>query len=161
MLSKQLMRNGCLKQKEKRHLNPRLCRVQLIDSQELIFLLGGRFRIVVAIMSAAAIPPFARTVDPPASRGVLVIKVTGLGASSNAQTNPASPEPTMITSSSLANPGITVFSIHRSTTFARPQCGQVLRQPDRFRHVVQVFPVPGRYSPALCASCADTGCKAG
>lgn len=45
-------------------------------------------------------PPLAQKLEPPAKPGVFVINVTERGASDNAQTRPAMPEPTTMMSSS-------------------------------------------------------------
>jgi len=66
------------------------------------------------------------------------------------------PERKMITSSPLADQTPLLFSIRQATAFARPHSGHVLRQTDRFRRSAEAFSAPGRYSPTLCASCADT-----
>ena len=49
--------------------------------------------------TAAAMPPCAHADDAPSPMGAAVITVTGRGASFNAQKSPASPPPTMTTSS--------------------------------------------------------------
>src|SRR5579859_594016 len=51
--------------------------------------------------TAAAMPPWAQAVDAPSPSGAAEIRVTGRGASFSAQNSPASPPPTMTTSSVL------------------------------------------------------------
>src|SRR5262249_54914300 len=46
-------------------------------------------------VTAAAMPPWAQTLDAPAPSGAPVSRVTGRGASLSAQNNPASPPPAM------------------------------------------------------------------
>src|SRR5215475_11249432 len=51
--------------------------------------------------TAAAMPPCAQALEAPSPNGAAEMRVTGRGASFSAQNNPASPPPTMTTSSVL------------------------------------------------------------
>src|SRR5438270_1677298 len=81
--------------------------------------------------TAAAMPPCAHADDAPSPSGAAEINVTGRGASLSAQNNPASPPPTMTTSSERVRVWMVLcmaVSIYSAVVPARPLCVSLVLQ---------------------------------